>query len=255
MEHTIRVRALGTAAVIGLGVVTSIVTSTIVVARAYESRPREAARTRQEITVKGSARMAARADLGVWRIGVSGEGTDLKVAYEVLEFGVDRVTAFLQQQGFAESSFQLGAIDTDVHTQRDKDGRETGTIRAFSLSRSFTITSAEVERLAKAASDVTQLLRENVRVTSRSPEFTCTKVGDFKVQILGLAARDALIRAQEIAKEAGCRVGEVRQAQMGVMQITQPHSTGVSNYGVYDTCTIDKEVSVVVTTTFAIEPP
>ena len=91
-------------------------------------------------------------------------------------------------------------------------------------------------------------------MASRPPEFTCTKAGDFKVQILGLASRDALTRAQEIAREAGCRVGEVRHAQMGVMQITQPHSTDVNSYGTYDTSTIDKEISVVVTATFGIEP-
>src|SRR5262245_53759749 len=188
MEQIVRVRALGTAGIIGLGVITSVVTSTFVAARAYESRPREAARTRQEITVKGSARMPVRADLAVWHIGVSGDGPDLRAAYEVLEFGVARIAAFLTQQGFAESSIQLGPIDTDTIQERDKEGRDTGRITAFALRRSFTVTSAEVDRVARAASEVTQLLRENVRVRSSSPDFTCTRVGDFKVQILGLAA-------------------------------------------------------------------
>jgi hypothetical protein len=37
-----------------------------------------------------------------------------------------------------------------------------------------------------------------------------------------------------------------------VIQITRPHSTQVSSYGIYDTSTIDKEISVVVTVTFAV---
>jgi hypothetical protein len=40
---------------------------------------------------------------------------------------------------------------------------------------------------------------------------------------------------------------------MGVIQITQPDSTDVASYGRYDTSTIDKDVSVVVTLTLGIE--
>ena len=38
-----------------------------------------------------------------------------------------------------------------------------------------------------------------------------------------------------------------------VLQVTQPFSTDVSNYGVYDTATIEKDVSAVVTVTFGID--
>ena len=40
--------------------------------------------------------------------------------------------------------------------------------------------------------------------------------------------------------------------RMGVLQITRPNSTDVSSYGIYDTSTIEKDVSVVVTTTFGL---
>ncbi|HRI54143.1 MAG TPA: SIMPL domain-containing protein, partial [Pseudomonadota bacterium] len=72
-------------------------------------------------------------------------------------------------------------------------------------------------------------------------------------QILGEATKDARTRADEIAANSGCSIGEVRQAQMGVIQITQPDSTEVSGYGRYDTSTIDKDVSVVVSLTLGIE--
>ena len=57
----------------------------------------------------------------------------------------------------------------------------------------------------------------------------------------------------EFGGNSGCKVGDVRDARMGVIQITQPHSTDVRSYGIYDTRTIDKDVSVVMTITFRVE--
>jgi hypothetical protein len=51
---------------------------------------------------------------------------------------------------------------------------------------------------------------------------------------------------------AGCHIVEVRQARMGVLQITQPNSTAVSDSGIFDTATIDKDVTAVVGLTFGI---
>ncbi len=252
MEQIIRVRAIGVAAVIALGITVSAVTSTVVASRAYQGRVEQTSKAQQEMNVKGSARAAVRSDLGVWSISISGFGSDLKTAYGVLEFGIDRVQAFLTEQGFAESEINLSAIDTSTHMQRDKEGRETAQILGYTLRRSFTITSKDVERIAHAAGEVTRLLQENVIVVSSVPQYTYTKVADMKLTILGEASKDALARATQIAANSGCRVGEVRRASMGVIQITRPNSTAVSDYGLYDTSTIDKEISVVVSVTFAV---
>lgn len=253
MEHTLRIRALGLAIVLALGIATSIITSTVVATRAYQGRAEQAAKTQQEMTVKGSARTRVRSDLAVWHIRVAGDGADLKLAYAALEFGVDRVQVFLHAQNFADAEISLSAIDTDTHFLRDKDGKETRQVTGYTLDRTFTITTGQIDRVSDAASEVTQLLREGVWVVSRSPEFMYTKIADMKVQILGEASRDALTRAKEIAANSGCTVGDVRRAQMGVIQITRPNSTDVSGYGIYDTSTIEKDISVVVTTTFGIE--
>ena len=70
--------------------------------------------------------------------------------------------------------------------------------------------------------------------------------------ILGDASKDARARADEVARNAGSTVGEVRSAHMSPLQIVRPNSTDVSGEGRYDTATIDKDVYAVVTLTFAI---
>ncbi len=61
------------------------------------------------------------------------------------------------------------------------------------------------------------------------------------------------IRAETIATNAGCRIGEIRTCRMGVLQVTSPDSTATSGEGVFDTTTIDKDVTSVVSLTIVVE--
>ena len=253
MEHRVRVNWLGATVVLALGVAVSLVTSTVVASRAINSRTKAVAKASQEITVKGSARRRVRSDLGVWSIQIRGEAPTIAAAYEQIEASERRVAQFLEAKGFPAAQRTLSAIESSTFYGRDEKGNTTREVTGYSLERTFTISSPDVERVYAAASEVTQLLKENIPVASRRPEFYYSKVADLKVQILGEATKDARTRAGEIATNSGCSIGEVRQAQMGVIQITQPDSTEVASYGRYDTSTIEKDVSVVVTLTLGIE--
>jgi len=45
----------------------------------------------------------------------------------------------------------------------------------------------------------------------------------------------------------------VRAVRTGVFQITRPHSTEVSDSGLYDTGTIEKDITAVLTLSFAVD--
>jgi hypothetical protein len=252
MEHHVRIHMLGVAAVLAGGLAVSLITSTAVASRAVTARIKETRRQSQEITVKGSARTRVRSDVAVWRITVTGERPDLQEAFSVLDTGVMQIQHFLEFSGFSSGEVAAGPIATETHFKRDNQGHETRDVDRYTLTRTFTVCTANVDGVAKAAGEVTQFLREGVQVASAQPEYTYSKAADLKVQILGEASKDARVRADEIARHSGCRVTDVRSAQMGVIQITQPNSTEVSGYGIYDTSTIEKDVSVVVTLTLGL---
>ncbi len=71
--------------------------------------------------------------------------------------------------------------------------------------------------------------------------------------MLGEAANDAKLRAEKIAAITGNKIGTVRSARMGVLQITSADSTEVSDSGINDTSTIDKDMTAVVNISFAVE--
>ena len=254
MEYRVRVNLLSTAIVIALGVVVSVITSTVVAARAYQSRVRQLASSEREITVKGSARERVTSDIGMWTVTVSGEGKTLPEAFGVLDAGAAKVAAFLKDQGFADAEVVMEAIETKNHYAMDANGKATWTVEGYELSRQVTVTSGAVTKMSLAAGEVTKLIKDGVVVSSFKPRFYYTKIADLKVKILGEAAKDAMTRAVEIAKNSGGSVGAVRNVQMGVLQITEPNSTEVRSEGIYDTDTIDKDVSAVVTVTYGIEP-
>lgn len=252
MEHNVKVSMLSSALVLGAAVVVSAVTSVWVASRAYQERGREGREAGQTIVVKGSSRQRITSDLANWRIVVRGEGKDLPGTYDALAAGAARVERFLTEQGFAPGAWTLGAIETTTFFARDEKGNSTREVTGYALSRDFSLETPDVARVAKAAGEVTTLIKEGVLVFSGTPQFYYSKLPDMRVAILGEASRDARVRAEEVAKNAGSVVGEVRGAQMGPLQVVRPNSTEVSYGGVYDTGTIEKDVTAVVTVTFAI---
>lgn len=255
MEHSVRINWIGAVATLVIGVGLSVVVSTTLATRAYQARINQIERADQSVTVKGSARVPLRADTAVWSIQVTGRGTTQQEAFAVLDRGITRTVAFLTAQGFTPADIGLSPIHTEEHPVYDERGRLTMGVQGYTLTRTVGITNGEVERVHRAASAVTELLQEGISVISRRPEYTSTRLAEARVGIVGLASADARARAEEIAAKAGAVVAEVRHAQQGVMQVTTPSSTEVAGYGIYDTSTIDKEVSIVMTITFGLDRP
>lgn len=253
MEYRVRLDLFWTAAVLALGMAVSVVTSSLVVSRALERRGRQQAERAQDITVKGSARTRVTSDTGVWRIRVEGEAKDLREAFEVLEAGVTRLREFLGAHSFGAGEIFAGPIVTQTHFARDQHDNLTREVVSHTLTRTFSIQSGNVQAVAAAAGEVTQLIRDGFVIISEAPEFSYSRLADLKVQILGEAAKDARTRAEEIVANAGGRISAVREARMSPLQITRPDSTDVSAEGIYDTSTILKDVTAVVTLTFGVE--
>lgn len=83
-------------------------------------------------------------------------------------------------------------------------------------------------------------------------QYFYTKIVDLKVEVQALAVRNAMIRAEKIADATDRELGPLRDARMGVLQITPLLSTQVSDYGINDLSTIKKKISAVVNAAFVI---
>jgi hypothetical protein len=71
--------------------------------------------------------------------------------------------------------------------------------------------------------------------------------------MLAAAAKDAQERAKRIAESTNSSVGSVRTARMGVLQITPADSNDVSDSGMNDTSSLEKDITAVVSIGFAVD--
>ncbi len=232
----------GTALAIGL------IVSSLILGWAY----RATKKGDEAITVTGSAKRRITSDLVVWNAGVSVQAPALADSYRSLSDNIPKIKQYLLSKGIPEDQMTISSISTTTIKKRDADGNETSEITGYSLSQRIEVKSNDVAKVAQVAREATELIDQGILIESSAPQYYYTKIGDLKVEMLGEAAKDAKERAERIASSTGNSIGSVRSAKMGVMQITAADSTDVSDYGVYDTSTIDKDMTAVVNVSFAV---
>jgi len=207
----------------------------------------------QTITVTGSARKRIKSDLVVWKAGVSYQAPVLADAYRSLSESVPRVKAYLVGKGIPENQITISSISSQTLHGKESDGSETSEITGYSLRQELSIRSNDVDKIEKIAREATELINQGILIESMPPEYLYTQLGSLKIEMLAEAAKDAKVRAEQIAQSTGSSIGSVRTARMGVLQITAADSNEVSDSGMNDTSAIEKDITAVVNIGFAVD--
>lgn len=205
------------------------------------------------ISVTGSARKAIKADLGVWRSSIQSQAPTRQAAYKQITADAETVKSyFTVQKQVPAAALSIGNLDTQTLYELLPNGNNSNQVLGYLMTQSFEIRLPDVEQIQKLAQESQELLNRDLVFASNSPEFLYTKLGDLRVEMLAQASQDARQRAIKILESVGNRLGPVRSVRTGVFQITRPNSTEVSDYGTYDTQTIDKDITAVLTMSFAV---
>jgi hypothetical protein len=231
-----------------------VVVSTGVVVGAGALRDGLKARSHQEmITVTGSARRTIVSDTVVWRASITTTQPTPGDASKELGAWVARVQSFLRGAGAADGEVRLEPVSTETIPQLGPDGRtETGRAGGYKLTRSFEVRSSRVKEITDIVQKSSTLLGEGIPLTAQPPEYLYAQLPQLRPDLLAEASRDAKTRGDRLVAAAGGRLGKLQGVSAGVFQITAPNATDTSGEGVYDTSTIDKDVTAVVSLTFAM---
>lgn len=206
----------------------------------------------EAITVTGSAKRRITSDLVIWNAGIAVQAPQLTEAYRGLSESVPKLKQYLVTKGIPEEQLTVSSITTTTMKRQDANGNETSEITGYTLSQQIEVRSFEVQKISQIAREATELINQGILIESKAPQYYYTKIGDLKIEMLGEASKDAKERAERIASSTGNSIGSVRSAKMGVLQITAADSTDVSDYGTYDTSTIEKDMTAVVNISFAV---
>lgn len=210
-------------------------------------------RSNVTITVTGSASENIRSDFAIWRGTFSVEANTLVEAYAKLKSSKEKVNNYLLSKEFPQEKIVMSSINTATLYFNDNQGIPTNEISGYRLSQDVSIESNDVDKIDNLSREATELINDGVEITSPTPEFLYTKLGDLKIQMIGRASKDAKDRADQIAESTGNSIGEVRSSRMGVMQINAKNSTEVSDYGINNTSSLEKTVTAVVNVSFSIK--
>jgi hypothetical protein len=200
------------------------------------------------ITVTGSAKKRITSDYVIWDVSVTSQQPTAAAAAKQLAAWAARVRSFLDKQGVQGGELTVQPISTEAVTPNGQSGNVT----AYKLTRSFQIRSPRVSDVAKVAEASAELLAEGVPLAAQPPQYIYTHLPSLRPQLLADATNDAQRRARVLVGATGAHLGKLRGVDVGVFQVTSPNSTDVADYGVYDTATVNKDVTAVVNVTFAL---
>lgn len=225
----------------------SIIVSVLVFSMNWKSIKKE----NQTITVTGSAKKEIKADLGVLRGTLSSFASSQKASAEKIDAQKPELLAYFKSKGFEDKKVVFETIN--IYPQYQYINGNQGGIIGYNASQSFKIQSDDVELISEISLDISSLYAKGVEFQIFNPEYYYTQLAEIKIEIQSEAAKDAMNRAQKIAIATNSTLGPMRNARMGVLQITPINSNMVSDYGMNDVSSIQKEITAVVNASFEIE--
>lgn len=213
---------------------------------------------KNNIRITGSARKGIFSDLIQWSATIEAKAPERTAAYLALKTGTDKAVAFLKAQGLKEEEIQTqsAAIVEEFETIHEDKVLPGTTValrserkesKGFRATQVVSVSSANVALTEKASREITTLLEQGVAVTSRSPNYYYTRLGELKLEMLAEAAKDARSRAENILSSAGkTELGKLVYADMGIININAANSTNTSNEGNNDTTSYAKDIITIV---------
>jgi len=236
--------------VLGLCIAAATIISSIILSQGFLKITKF---VREQISVTGSAQKEIKSDYIVWRATFSAREADLKTGYKKLGEDLAKIKKYFTGKGIGENEMTASQISIAKIYKKNDKGFDTNEIQWFVLSQAIEVRSNDVDKVDAVSRGSTELINENIELESMSPEYFYTKLDELKIEMLAKATENAKVRAENMVKATGNKIGFMRSAKMGVFQITPLNSTEVSDWGVNDTGSLEKKVTAVVSASFAIE--
>ncbi|HEY1269662.1 MAG TPA: SIMPL domain-containing protein [Candidatus Binatia bacterium] len=176
------------------------------------------------VTVKGLVEREVKADQAVWSLRVRRAGDDLRDAQTKISADRDAVVAFLKKRGFKD-----GEIEPQPIVIFDKLARQYGQTQnerfRYVVSAAVDIRTANVELVRSSLGATDELLKAGIVLDGENegraanPRYVVSKFNELRPELLAEATKNARKIAEQFAADSGTRVGSIRSANQGTIQI------------------------------------
>ncbi len=228
--------------------VIGMVASSFAVSRLFIKLEKES-----ELMVKGYAERNIRSDQGRFLVNLNVYSKTLAEAYKKLNADTAILQAKIKEVGFKEEEVGVANVQMQKIVKKDANGKDTNETDFYQLTLPVTVTSANVDLINDKHKALNALLQDGIEIQVFNPEYYINGVDKYKMELLSMATRNGYERAGLIANSSGGKIKKLISAKQGVFQITAPNSSDVSDCGIYDLSSLNKNAKIVVTLKYRLE--
>ena len=171
------------------------------------------------VIVKGSAERIVEADLLVWPLPHTVGGNDLGEVQRRLDANTAAIRRFFTDAGFEPDELVVSPPrleDRWAYLYGDNRPPER-----FRYSNTVSLRTTKVDKALVALRNSGQLVGQGVMIDQGSqPDFDYTRLNDIKPALIAEATAAARESAEQFAKDSGSRLGGIRNANQGVVTIS-----------------------------------
>jgi hypothetical protein len=201
------------------------------------------------VSVVGAATRRFDSDIVKWRITLNrtSDIKELSTGYKLIRADLQVLKNLLKEKNIDDKDISIQPISTDpVYGSQ-------GQTSNYNIRQSLFVVTSDIAAVEELALNPSALLDKGVIMQNSNLEYLNSQLSEIKIALLSEATKDARKRAEEIAKNSGASLGTVTSLKAGVFQINEPYSNEVSDYGIYNTQTKAKDITVTVRASFIIK--
>jgi uncharacterized protein len=206
------------------------------------------------LSVTGSAVAHVTSDQAKWTPSFSRvvKASELKYGYATMASDLVIVKKFFADNGLTDQDYSVSQVFmNENYDYNNSNGVERE--KEYTLMQNISLTSNDVTKITQLAKSTGALISQGVLFNATPVEYYYSKLADLRVSLLSDAIKDARARADRIASSDDQQVGSLRSASGGVVQVLSANSVDISDYGSYDTSSIEKSVMITVKAAFSFK--
>jgi len=173
----------------------------------------------RSIVIKGLAEQTVDSDYATWGLTVRRAGNSFDEVQEALRDDRGKVVAFLRGLDFTDRELEIRPlVVTDAYS---REYASANTPTRYSGSALVLVKSGRVAAVQDAALATDPLIAAGVQLDAgMGPQYELRALNDAKGPLLTAATASARTQATRFAEESGARLGDLKSANQGVIQIS-----------------------------------
>ncbi|MBI4973670.1 SIMPL domain-containing protein [Candidatus Roizmanbacteria bacterium] len=209
------------------------------------------------VSVIGVATKEVTSDHASWRISLARKSLDRSANLIKLSADEKNIQSYLSSSGFSPEEISTPQISAVVNYKPNPNGYGiTDEVASYETRSTFYVTTNKVNKVEEGVNLLRRYGEENnIEMVEDTSEYTYSAFEKEKIPLLQKAIEDAQNRANALVNAtkgvSKTSIGKILSAQQGIFQVNSTNDNSVSDYGNFDTSSIQKTIRATVTVEFA----